>query len=53
VLGRPPGLLLVATGNLGNTDLLRLIERNWEAIEREFRSHRFVELGRDSLVVRD
>jgi predicted nuclease of predicted toxin-antitoxin system len=51
--GRPPRLWLIATGNMGNADLLRLLERNIEAVEAALGSHRFVELTRDALVVHD
>ncbi|WP_058556662.1 DUF5615 family PIN-like protein [Thiohalocapsa sp. ML1] len=53
LLGRPPAVLLIATGNLGNNNLMRLLEHNIDALERELLSHRLIELGRDALVVRD
>jgi len=49
--GRPPSLLLISTGNLGNTALLSLIERNIATIEQAFDANHFVELGLESLVV--
>lgn len=49
--GRPPSLLLISTGNLGNAALLGLIERNIAIIEQAFETNRFVELGMDSLAI--
>lgn len=49
--GRPASLLLVATGNMGNAQLQRLLEDNIEILEDALASHRFIELGRDSLVI--
>jgi predicted nuclease of predicted toxin-antitoxin system len=51
VTGRPPRLLLVATGNMGNAELQRLLEGNIQILEDALESHRFIELGRDSLVI--
>ena len=50
---RPPKLLLVATGNMGNVDLVALWERNLPAIESALRVSDFVELGRDRLIVHE
>jgi len=50
--GRPPSLLLVATGNMGNAELQRLFEDHIETLENALASHRFIELGRGSLVIR-
>jgi predicted nuclease of predicted toxin-antitoxin system len=49
--GQPPSLLLVATGNMGNADLQRLFEGNIEVLGDALQSHRFIELGRDSLLI--
>ncbi len=49
--GRPASLLLVATGNMGNAELQRLLEDNVETLEDALASHRFIELGRDSLMI--
>jgi predicted nuclease of predicted toxin-antitoxin system len=49
--GQPPRLLLVATGNMGNAELLRLLERNLPAIVSALEGSAFVELSRDKLVV--
>jgi len=51
VTGRPASLLLVATGNIGNAELQRLLEDNIEILEDALASHRFIELGRDSLMI--
>jgi predicted nuclease of predicted toxin-antitoxin system len=50
---QPPKLLLVTTGNMGNADLERLVERNLPAIESALETSDFVELGRDRLIVHD
>lgn len=47
ILGRPQRLLLISTGNISNNDLLDLIGRNIGAFE----SGKYVEIGRDSLIV--
>ena len=49
--GRPPRLLLVATGNMGNAELLRLFERNLPAIASALEGSAFVELSRDNLII--
>ena len=49
--GRPPRLLLVATGNIGNAELQHLLDVNIRVLEDVLASHRFIELGRDSLVI--
>ena len=51
--GQPPKLLLVATGNITNTDLETLVKRNFARIELAFSQHSFVELGRDTLVIHE
>lgn len=50
---RPERLLLVSTGNIGNAGLENLLRNNLDAIVRAFESARFVEIGRDSLIVHD
>ncbi|MBI4756621.1 MAG: DUF5615 family PIN-like protein [Betaproteobacteria bacterium] len=49
VTGRPHRLLLVATGNIGNTELERLIRGNLPSIVSAMEAGRFVEIGRDNL----
>jgi len=49
--GRPPRLLLMAMGNVGNAELKHLLDANIQILDDALASHRFVELGRDSLVV--
>jgi predicted nuclease of predicted toxin-antitoxin system len=49
--GRPPMLLLISTGNLGNTELLSLIERNIDLIEQALETNRFLELGAENLIM--
>jgi predicted nuclease of predicted toxin-antitoxin system len=53
LLGRPPRLLLIATGNLGNLDLERLLARNIQALEIALEAHAFVELDLETLVVHE
>jgi Uncharacterized protein conserved in bacteria len=53
VLNRPERLLLIATGNIGNAELERLIQKNLDAIVEAFRQHRFVEIGRDVIVIHE
>jgi predicted nuclease of predicted toxin-antitoxin system len=47
----PYKLLLVATGNINNTDLEALFLGNLEKMAELLKNHSFIELGRDSLVV--
>lgn len=49
--GRPPKLLLMATGNIANADLQHLLADNIEVLEDALASHQFVELGRSTLVI--
>lgn len=53
VNGQPPRLLLIATGNISNAELERLIAANLAEIVRAFDHHRFVELSRDLLAVHE
>ncbi len=51
--GQPSHLLLMATGNISNSELEALIRRNFARIEAAFATHRFVELNRDALVIHE
>jgi predicted nuclease of predicted toxin-antitoxin system len=51
VSGSPASLLLVATGNIRNDDLLDLFRRRLDDIEAALAGARFVELHRDMLIV--
>jgi predicted nuclease of predicted toxin-antitoxin system len=53
VTGQPPRLLLVSTGNISNAELEALVHGNLPAIEASFAGCRFLELGRESLVVHE
>ena len=53
VNGRPPRLLLVATGNISNAELEKLIHTNLEAIVSAFENNRFIELGKDLLAIHE
>lgn len=46
----PWKLLLVSTGNIGNTELLRLFELNIDQIAESFKTFDFIELNRASMV---
>lgn len=51
VAGTPKRLLVVATGNIRNSDLIALVERRLDDIVTAFGASTFVELHRDVLVV--
>jgi predicted nuclease of predicted toxin-antitoxin system len=51
--GKPPRLLLVSTGNIGNTELEKLINANLSTIGKAFEQYRFVEIGKDMLVTHE
>ena len=53
VTGHPSRLLLVATGNISNVELESLVRANLPAIEASFAGCRFLELGRESLLVHE
>lgn len=53
VTGRPSRLLLISTGNIGNSELERLMRAHFGRIVEAFTEHRFVELGRDALVIHE
>lgn len=46
----PYKLLLVATGNIGNTELVRILEDNLDDIVLALEASDFVELGHDFLI---
>ena len=46
----PCKLLLVATGNIGNSELARIFEDNLDDIVQALETSDFVELGQDSLI---
>jgi predicted nuclease of predicted toxin-antitoxin system len=50
---KPSRLLLIATGNISNAELEKLIRANLKAIMSAFEMHRFIELGRDVLVIHE
>lgn len=51
VVSSPAKLLLVATGNVRNDDLLNLVESRLAEIEAAFAAGAFIELHRDLLIV--
>jgi predicted nuclease of predicted toxin-antitoxin system len=53
VTGHPFRLLLIATGNISNVELESLVRANLPAIEASFAGCRFLELGRESLLVHE
>lgn len=50
---RPDQLLLIATGNISDAELEQLIRSSLSQIVEAFEESRFLELGRDALVIRD
>lgn len=48
---QPHRLLLIATGNISNSELERLIAANLAEIVQAFEQHQFVELGRELLAI--
>ncbi|MHB1360374.1 MAG: DUF5615 family PIN-like protein [Rhodocyclaceae bacterium] len=51
--GQPPRLLLVATGNISNEELLTLWQDRISSIETAFDSARFVEINRSAMIVHE
>jgi len=49
--GEPSSLLLIATGNISNLELEKIMRANISRIETVLATHRFIELQRDALVV--
>ncbi|MCY4016129.1 MAG: DUF5615 family PIN-like protein [Gammaproteobacteria bacterium] len=49
----PHKLLLISTGNIRNTELLELFNKNIEGIERVLETCTFAELNQDRLIVHD
>lgn len=47
----PHRLLLISTGNIGNSELLKLFGDNLETIVSALETSTFVELGQDTLIV--
>lgn len=50
---KPWKLLLVSTGNIGNSDLKSLFQSSVERIVEGFKSLSFIELGRSDIIFRD
>lgn len=48
-----PRLLLIATGNINNSELESLLRQNLPAIDAAFMTHRFVEIGRTALIIHE
>ena len=46
----PWKLLLVSTGNIGNSELLRLFQLNLDQLAEAFKSFDFIELNRTSMI---
>ncbi|MDQ3106332.1 MAG: DUF5615 family PIN-like protein [Actinomycetota bacterium] len=51
--GSPRRLLVVATGNIGNEELLTLFDQHLDAVVAALDEVRFVELGHDQLIVHE
>jgi len=48
---KPKKLLIIATGNIKNSDLLEIFQKSLEAILKSFEESDFIELHRDKLVI--
>jgi len=53
VTGRPPKLLFIATGNISNDELERLIQANLKKIEEAFEEYQFIEIGREVIAIHE
>lgn len=51
--GSPRRLLVIATGNIGNAELMQLIESNLALITKALESVAHVELSRESLIIHE
>jgi predicted nuclease of predicted toxin-antitoxin system len=51
--GYPPKLLLIATGNIGNTELEKLILTNLDTLANALETSKFIEIGRSAFVVHE
>ncbi len=50
IQGIPHKLLLVATGNITNTDLIALFEKYFDSIAQLFNTYDLIELNNDSII---
>ena len=48
---QPYKLLLVATGNIKNTELEALFQKNLKQLVQFFAVHSYIELGRDAMII--
>jgi predicted nuclease of predicted toxin-antitoxin system len=53
VLGKPKRLLLMATGNIGNAELEKLVQRNLSGVIQALEDSDYVEISRQSLICHD
>lgn len=49
ITGQPERLLLIATGNIGNAELEKLLRDNLSGLAELFKIANFIEIGRDSM----
>lgn len=49
--GKPSKLLIVSSGNITNTDLIVLFDKNWGALEALFTKNSVIELNRTDIIV--
>lgn len=49
--GQPDKLLLVSTGNIKNAELEALFQTHLAQLIELFQSHRYIELGRNSIII--
>lgn len=53
LVGRPPKLLLISTGNISNIALERLIHANLAALIQALEAASFIELGNNAMIVHE
>ncbi len=51
--GRPSKLLLIATGNINNIELEKIIRTNLKSIDDAFEENQFIEVNRDMIVIHE
>ena len=51
IQGQPDKLLFIATGNIPNDDLIRIVRANWTQIDSMLQQGQFVELSRTALTL--
>lgn len=49
--GKPSKLLIVSTGNITNTDLITLFDKNLQTLDKLFSNNSVLELGQNEIIV--